>query len=67
MDVVGLQKKMMLMLAIVGVCTFGCAAALFVGIRYDQPLLTAAGAAALVVGFGVQIWFISSVGRRTPP
>jgi hypothetical protein len=67
MDVVSLQKKMVLMLAVVGVCTLACAAALFVGIRYNQPLLTAAGVAALVVGFGVQIWFISSVGRRPRP
>ena len=67
MDVVSLQKKMVLMLAVVGVCTLACAAALFVGIRYDQPLLTAVGVAALLVGFGVQIWFIRSVGRRPRP
>lgn len=67
MDVVGLQKKMVVMLAVVGVCTLGCAAALFAGIRYNQPLLTALGVAAVVVGFAVQIWFISSVGRRPRP
>jgi hypothetical protein len=64
MDVAALQKKLILMLALVGVCTLACAGALFAGVRYHQPLLTAAGVAALVIGFGVQIWFISAVARR---
>jgi hypothetical protein len=67
MDVAGLQRKMFVMLTVVGLCTLGCAGALFAGIRYHQPMLTAAGVAALIVGFAVQIWFISAVGRRPRP
>jgi hypothetical protein len=64
MDVAALQKKLILMLTLVGVCTLACAGALFAGIRYHQPLLTAVGVVALLVGFGAQIWFISVVARR---
>jgi hypothetical protein len=64
MDVGALQKKLMLMLAVVGVSTLACAAALFAGIRYHNNALTVVGVAALVVGFGVQIWFISAVARK---
>jgi hypothetical protein len=67
MDVQAMQRKLMLMLTIVGVCTLACAGALFGGIHYHQPLLTAAGVTALLVGFGVQIWFIRSVSRRPRP
>jgi protein-S-isoprenylcysteine O-methyltransferase Ste14 len=66
MDFLALQKKLIVMLALVGVCAIGCAGALFAGIHYHQPILTGLGIVALLVGFAVQIWFISAVGRRPP-
>jgi hypothetical protein len=67
MDVAGLQRKLVIMLTLVGVCTLACAGSLFAGIRYHQPLLTGLGVVVLLVGFAAQIWFISAVGRRPRP
>lgn len=64
MDVAALQRKMIVMLAVVGVCTLACAGALFAGIRYHNAALTLAGVAALIVGFAAQVWFIGQVARK---
>ena len=58
MDFAALQRKLVLMLTLVGVSTVACAAAMFIGIRYDLPLVSGAGVVLLLAGFAAQIWFI---------
>ncbi len=64
MDHAALQRRLIIMLTLVGVCTLACAGAMFGGIRYNIPWLSAVGVVMLIAGFAAQIWFISAFARR---
>lgn len=66
MDLAAMQRKLGVMLTIVGVCTLGCVAALFFGIRDDNAVLTGLGFAMLAIGFAAQVWFISAFRKPKP-
>ena len=63
-DAVQLKRRRNLMLAINGVAVLIAAASAVGYFAYAQPVALAGFVAALVAGFGAQIWFIA--GLRGP-
>jgi hypothetical protein len=66
-DVTGLRRRLIAMVAIDGVCALVAVIAIVGYLSFHVGWMGALFAAALVTGFGAQIWFIIGFVRSRPP
>jgi CHASE2 domain-containing sensor protein len=63
LDVATLKRRRAVMMAVNALALLGALAGVVGYFKYAQPLALAGFVAALLVGFGAQIWFIAGLRR----